>query len=193
GRGPGYDGRDPARRALNLPTAVTSVAPLGAVPGGAVERGFATAAEFDLRPWLLTAALALLLLDIVIAMALRGLLARRPVRAAGTALLACVLIWCSLPAIAQSSKPSDDDAFALSATAETRLAYVRPGVPTVDDLSNAGLIGLTLILRQRTAVEAGTPMAVDIEHDELAFFPLLYWPMTPGQPLPSPAAIHRLN
>jgi len=29
----------------------------------------------------------------------------------------------------------------------------------VDDLSHAGLVGLTLILQQRTAVEAGSPMA----------------------------------
>jgi len=40
------------------------------------------------------------------------------------------------------------------------------GVPAVDDLSHAGLVGLTLILQQRTAVEAGSPMAVDIEQDE---------------------------
>jgi Domain of unknown function (DUF4159) len=50
-----------------------------------------------------------------------------------------------------------------------------------------------LILQQRTAVEAGSPMAVDIEQDELAFFPLLYWPVTPGQKLPSPAALQKLN
>jgi len=36
-------------------------------------------------------------------------------------------------------------------------------------------------------------MAVDIEHDELIFFPLLYWPVAPGEPTPSPAAVERLN
>jgi hypothetical protein len=34
---------------------------------------------------------------------------------------------------------------------------------------------------------------VDIERDELAFFPFLYWPVTPGQTLPSAAAYRKLN
>jgi hypothetical protein len=36
-------------------------------------------------------------------------------------------------------------------------------------------------------------MAVDIEQDELIFFPLLYWPVVDGQSLPSAKAIERLN
>ncbi|MFO1061518.1 MAG: DUF4159 domain-containing protein [Dongiaceae bacterium] len=193
---PGYYGRDNARRALNLGGRVTELAPLGALPAGAAERGFATAGELDLKPWLLGAAFLLLLIDILIAMALRGLLSRRRPGAATAALLLGALLAAG-PAAAQGSSQGsgldDPDAFALAATAQTRLAYVRTGVPAVDDVSNAGLIGLTLVLRQRTAVEAGSPMGVDIEHDELAFFPLLYWPMTPGQALPSPAALQKLN
>jgi hypothetical protein len=188
---PGYYGRDNARRALNLGGRVTEVAPLRALPAGATERGFATAGELDLKPWLLAGAFLLLLIDILVAMALRGLLSRRLGTASAALLLAALLA--GGPAWAQSSKLDDPDAFALAATAQTRLAYVRTGVPAVDDVSNAGLIGLTLVLRQRTAVEAGSPMAVDIEHDELAFFPLLYWPMTAGQALPSPAALQKLN
>ena len=37
------------------------------------------------------------------------------------------------------------------------------------------------------------PMAIDIEQDELIFFPLLYWPVADGQQLPSAKAIERLN
>ena len=36
-------------------------------------------------------------------------------------------------------------------------------------------------------------MEVDIEHDELVFFPLLYWPVVPGEAPPSPQAVERLN
>jgi hypothetical protein len=36
-------------------------------------------------------------------------------------------------------------------------------------------------------------MAVDIEHDELIFFPLLYWPVVPGEAPPSPRAVERIN
>ena len=36
-------------------------------------------------------------------------------------------------------------------------------------------------------------MAVDIEHDQLIFFPLLYWPVVPGETPPSPQAVERIN
>ena len=36
-------------------------------------------------------------------------------------------------------------------------------------------------------------MEVDIETDELLFFPLLYWPVVPGEAQPSPQAVERLN
>ena len=41
--------------------------------------------------------------------------------------------------------------------------------------------------------EPDAPMAVDIERDELAFYPFLYWPLTPNQPMPSTAAYAKLN
>ena len=77
--------------------------------------------------------------------------------------------------------------------AETRLAYVRTGVPAVDATSNAGLQGLGVVLNQRTSVEPPLPLGVDVETDELAFFPLLYWPVTAEQATPSDAALRRLN
>jgi hypothetical protein len=36
-------------------------------------------------------------------------------------------------------------------------------------------------------------LGVNIERDELAFFPLLYWPLVAGQPPPSDAAAARIN
>ena len=49
------------------------------------------------------------------------------------------------------------------------------------------------MLNRRTAVETAEPLAVDIEKDELIFFPLLYWPVTAQQPPPSPRAVERVN
>jgi len=63
----------------------------------------------------------------------------------------------------------------------------------LDDLSKAGLIGLGQQLFGRTTIEPAAPMAVDIERDELAFFPFLYWPVSADQPLPSVAAYGKLN
>ncbi|MFT6271886.1 MAG: hypothetical protein ACJA0F_000724 [Dinoroseobacter sp.] len=36
-------------------------------------------------------------------------------------------------------------------------------------------------------------MSLDLETDELSFFPFLYWPVTPDQPLPSAEAYAKLN
>jgi hypothetical protein len=62
---------------------------------------------------------------------------------------------------------------------------VRTGDAATDETSRAGLIGLGKYLTARTAVEPGDPFAVNIETDEIAFFPILYWPVLPNaKPLP---------
>ena len=81
----------------------------------------------------------------------------------------------------------------MKATVETRLAYVVTGDAEVDGISKSGLQGLTLFLAQRTALEAGEPVGLDIARDELAFFPLIYWPVVPGAAKPSPAALARID
>jgi hypothetical protein len=81
----------------------------------------------------------------------------------------------------------------MRSTLETRLAYVITGDHEVDNISQAGLQGLTLFLAQRTALEAGDPVGLDISRDELAFFPLIYWPIAPGVPKPSAAALTRID
>jgi hypothetical protein len=75
----------------------------------------------------------------------------------------------------------------------TRLAYAVTGDATIDGTSKAGLTGLTQALSARTALEAGEPVAVDLARDELAFFPLIYIPIAPNQPVPSQAAIRKLD
>ena len=67
------------------------------------------------------------------------------------------------------------------------------GDAEVDGISKSGLQGLTLYLAQRTALEAGDPVGLDIAKDELAFFPLIYWPVLPNAAKPSPAALARID
>ena len=50
-----------------------------------------------------------------------------------------------------------------------------------------------MFLAQRTALEAGEPVGLDIARDELSFFPLIYWPVVPGAAEPSPAALARID
>ena len=67
------------------------------------------------------------------------------------------------------------------------------GDAEVDNISKSGLQGLTLYLAQRTALEAGEPVGLDIARDELSFFPLIYWPVVPNAARPSPAALARID
>jgi hypothetical protein len=180
---PGFYGTADARRALNLGPAIKRFGPLGTLPGA--REVYGRHGEVDFQPWLAAAALALGLIDLLIAYALRGLLPRLPRRAAA----AGILLALCLPVSGHAA----DDRFAIAATSEFHLAFVRTGIPDVDAETRAGLVGLSAVLNERTAVEAADPMEVDVEHDELIFFPLLYWPVVEGQYVPSPKAVERLN
>ena len=87
---------------------------------------------------------------------------------------------------------SGDD-FAMVATSQTHLAYIVTGNADVDSIVKAGMSGLTLFLAQRTALEAGDPVGVDPAKDELAFFPLIYWPIVPGAPKPPQDALNKID
>jgi hypothetical protein len=181
---PGFYGTADARRALNLSGSIAELKPIDDLPPDTVRETFSHGAEIDLRAPLLTAAFLLALADLLIAYALRGLLRRRAAGAAALIALAAIL----LPAPVRA-----DDAFVVRATSELRLAYVRTGDADVDAVSRAGMIGLTGTLNRRTAVDTAEPLAIDIESDELIFFPLLYWPVTPDQRPPSAKAVERIN
>ncbi|MEI6984693.1 MAG: BatA domain-containing protein [Rhodospirillaceae bacterium] len=70
---PGFYGTADSRRALNLTAAVTGIRPMK-TPAGVTRTGYARTGEIYLQPPLLLAALCLLVIDMVIALALRGLL-----------------------------------------------------------------------------------------------------------------------
>jgi hypothetical protein len=68
-----------------------------------------------------------------------------------------------------------------------------PGDDETDSVSKLGLDSLSRYLFSRTALEPGTAMGVDIETDQLALYPLIYWPMSEDADMPSPAAISRID
>lgn len=199
---PGYYGQSDARRALNLGARIEKLELLGDLPSGVEQAGYSREPALDLKPWLLLAALILAIVDLLIAFALRGLFARRTLAKTITpAAIVLLAVTIGMPALTGSAlaqgmintQPTGPDAPALSATLETRLAYVRTGNSRIDEVSRAGLRGLSAILRKRTAVEPGEPIGVDIEQDELAFFPLMYWAVSPNQRPPSDKARRKLN
>jgi len=194
---PGIYGVADAFFALNLlkPDAELRPLDLAALGDKASVLAYAVVGPQSLRGLFFGIALALLLLDtiavLLIAGGLRGGWGRRPATtgAVGALLLAAAVI--GAPALAQDQ--SEDDAFALKAALTTRLAYVITGNEEIDDISQRGLAGLTRFLTQRTALEPGEPMGVDITKDELAFFPLIYWPIDPAAEAPTARTMARID
>ena len=196
---PGYYGLNTGRRAFNIGATTTDLKPIGDLPNGIERAGFVPAPSVDFKPWLLLGSLLLAIGDLLVSFVLRGLISARrlTVTTAIAAFAVLTAMTISGPAVAQSlstqNTAAGPDAKALEATSKTRLAYVVTGDHKLDETTMAGLRGLSDILRRRTAVEPGKPMAIDIENDELAFFPLLYWAVSPRQPLLSEKARRRLN
>ena len=158
-------------------------------PAQTTIKGLTVARETLLKGAFLVAALGLLMLDILASLMLSGRLTGPRNTGIATVLALGMIAVGGHRAQAQDS--SDD--FAINATAEVVLAHVITGDQAVDDVAHAGLMGLSDILFQRTSIEPANPIAIDLERDELAFFPFLYWPITTSQTTPSPEAYAKLN
>lgn len=198
---PGFYGTAEARRVLNLSPAVATLAPIDPLAAGLPHRSYAGGGEIDLKPALLTIALILALIDLLVALRLRGLLPlpslpRRRPSALGALLVLLAGLALTPPPSAQAQPvtvPTNPDDRAVMATTSNWLAYVSTGDTLVDNNSRSGLQGLARALDDRTAIEVAGAMPVDLEQDELAFFTLIYWPLTPGQQPLSDRARERLN
>ena len=185
---PGIYGSADRRIARNVFGAEDMLTPTG-WPADVPVRGLTVAPEQPVAGWLLSLAILLLMADVVASLALSGRLLKRSNSAIAALLLVLPMAGTPDPANAQS----EADDFALDATIEVSLAHVLTGNGTVDDIAAAGLSGLSDTLFFRTSVEPAPPTGVDLETDELAFFPILYWPITPDQPRPSSEAYAKLN
>jgi hypothetical protein len=186
---PGVYGRGDQRLALNLGAHMEALTP-ATLPAGVAVGGYGDSGERDLRGWLLGAALVLLLVDLALSAWLRGLI-RRPGRPAGpartSAAVATLLVLIAAPAPG-SAQAVLADGSAEPAAVTTRLAYVVTGDGQVDAVSRAGLDALAMMVSRRTAASLGAAVGVDPAVDELAFYPLLYWPLSPDQePVPGAA------
>ncbi len=158
---------------------------------------YASGDTIALKGPLLLGALAMLIADALIVLLLSGAFSglSRRLRPAAAALIAAVALTATmLPSggtFASDAKPGDEEAVA--AITQTRLAYVVTGNASIDTTSKAGLAGLSMFLESRTALEPGEPAGIDPAKDELAFYPIIYWPIDASAPMPSKEAIARID
>jgi Domain of unknown function (DUF4159) len=204
---PGYYGSSASPRALNILTPKSTLQPFPSL-GASVQRlSYENAASTPLKPWMLALGLALLFADIVAIIILqaggiRGLTQRRASPRA--AMIAFGILAASFalapranaqqpPAAPTLPAPAAADKAAIGATSKVTFGYVLSGDQATDDASRAGLMGLAKVLETRTAVEPGEPAGVEIAKDEIAFFPILYWPVLENAEALPDAAIARID
>ncbi|MBV1838368.1 DUF4159 domain-containing protein [Acetobacter estunensis] len=180
---PGLYGSRSARRALNVGDTLHTLSALPAIGVSATPAGHQP--DRYPGPWLLALGLLLLLIDAIWTWRLRGFsLGRSSTRAS---LLVLLLVAQLTPAFAQdavplpqsSPPPSQITEPVPQAALETRLAYVLTGNAEVDSVSREGLQGLSDYVNARTSAVLGHPDGVRPGKDDLAYYPLLYWPITP--------------
>ena len=192
---PGLYGADEAAHALNAYQADMTLTPASNWPTSAIVRDFREDGRFSFKPTLLVLSLLLFLADMVLALYFAGhLRIGFLMRRLATPAIAGLFVLGAMSSDATAQDYLDaDDLWALDAANDLHLAYIITGDAASDDMSRAGLEGLTRTLYARTSVEPADPIGVDLETQELAFFPLLYWRISPDQEDLSPAALERLT
>ena len=177
---PGYYGPTAGRRAFNLGPPLAAL--VAFQPHVAEELALQNPGQ-EWRPLLLTLAILLFLADLLLALFLRGLF-RTLLPHAGATLLLCLLF----PAAGAAANAGDGVAM----TEKTWLGVISNGAGDQESTAMMGLTALTGRVLQKTALDDIGIAKVDLENDDLSFYPFLYWPLA-QDPRLSAAAQQKLQ
>jgi hypothetical protein len=189
---PGFYGSQDSLRAVNALADGQALARADYSPLVVHEGALAIAPPIDLRRWLLPAALVGLMIDALASIWLMGGGPFRRRGAFAALAVAAALLFLSVPHGARAAGPAPISDRDMDPALSARLAYVVTGDTSVDETSKLGLTELTRVLASRTSAELAEPVALDPTRDELAFYPLIYWPIVAGAPQPRPEARTRI-
>jgi hypothetical protein len=182
---PGFYGVDDSFVALQTLASGDEITRFDFVGKGLAAHALSTGAPLDFRGPLLAAALVAFIADGLLALLLAGKIRLRPLMGAAGALLALFAISHPLDARAETPQKPAVTQRDREAALTSRLAFVVSGDPKVDEVSRLGLEALSKALSLRTSFSPGDPAGVDPAKDELAFYPMLYWPIVASAPQPS--------
>jgi hypothetical protein len=144
------------------------------IPSGMNVETYQKAGEIDLASSFIKAALLLLLVETLVTFWLRGV----------TVFAAVLLAVFIFSAPAQASEDEKNLVTGLY------LGYIATGDRDIDRLSENGLTALGEVVGARTTAKVKGVAALNPEKDPLAYYPVIYWPMT-GQQQPLSAAAAR--
>ncbi|MCS3741382.1 DUF4159 domain-containing protein [Rhizobium sp. BK661] len=192
---PGLYGSEEGFTALNVLPKDAELKPIDTSGITVVREGLIGGETWSAKPALFLIAFLLLLADSLIVLFMSGAFSRLRPTARAAALVAVAISAAFLLQPGQSraddAKPGDDQIF--QRLDNTHLAYVVTGEQEVDRISERGLVGLTDFLTYRTTLEPSPPVGLDLTKDELSFYPIIYWPISATAPMPSSAAINRID
>ena len=198
---PGFYGTGDALLAVNTLAPDERLHPAD-LSGLKFEQAPLQAAEpIDLRPWLVALAFVLFCADSLASMWIAGRLGRIPRRAVAAALALAVggaVLWSAPDPARAATSPSAANApikvspSDLASALSVRLAYVVSGDAKVDEVSREGLTSLSTTLAARTSLTPGEPIGLDPAKDELAFYPMIYWPVVASNPQPPQQAVEKI-
>ncbi len=184
---PGLYSRGGLERAINVEPQASQLVPVGNLGADITQTGFAPPDTFSFAGWFFIAAFVMFLLDSLASLWIGGALSGK--KAALTAALLAMIVIAPPPDSARADATEAD----MQAALQTRLAFVKTGDADVDQVSGQGLKGLSLVLADRTSARLGDPAGVDIEKDELVFYPLIYWPVVETAAELSPQALAKID
>lgn len=199
---PGLYGNTGQQYALNIGTHLEALSGLPPIPLGVRIRKYEQNHEVEGMPILLAAAMALFMLDwlIMIIMGAGLKLFKKPQSLKSSMAKTAIILTFCLPifffapvSYAQSLSTAVTSNGAPVYASKIHLAYIKSGSQRVDQTAKNGLTALSQILTRRTSVEPGNVVAIDPEKDEMAFFPLIYWPISENSPKLSSAALRKVQ
>ncbi len=191
---PGYYKAGDDAFALNLSPTLAALAPLPDLPMGVARSAYGRAGEVPLAGLLLAFALALATVDIAAMLMLKGALRGRPLAGWRRHAAPMALLVVALFGLGAATGPAQaNDRMAMQVTDKTHLAFIITGDGEADRTSEQGLASLARVLTERTALDELAVIGVDVEQDDLAFYPLLYWPVADTAETLSDYARQRVN
>lgn len=178
---PGIYGQGGQQRIVNIGDKIEQIETIQNLPLSLSVQTYDKNYELDLRPFLLYAALCLLIIDWLIMLALstgfhRFSSMRRSAVNAALTLIAFGVIFANTSSAFAQSPVNDEEQFKYAQ--DLHLAYIRTGDSQVDNTSQKGLEILAQVLTRRTSAEPSGVVGLEPDSDILPFFPLIYWPIS---------------
>ncbi|MCM2343935.1 MAG: DUF4159 domain-containing protein [Alphaproteobacteria bacterium] len=185
---PGIYGRAGYQKSFNLGARLPVLRTFTDLPISVERLNYQKVNEHDLMPFILMCALALFMIDWLAMIFLQAGWRLLNLRGQWASTVLLLVFLCNINT-AYAETPEDRVRYA----GDLYLAYIHTGVTEVDSLTHRGLDGLSQALSQRTSAEPAGIVALNPESDDLSFFPLIYWAITPGQTSLSGKALQKIQ